>query len=172
MENQGKEICGTRLNNICTVQTLRTPFREVALIFLSPRFRKQKNGALFGNRKWMARDISMKARNVSDAGRVARRKEVKIERAIEERTRVAARATVLHRGMSKCLGSEVECVQSLIMVVARKETPIRSPIVCTRFCRRSCIPAATISSRRRRHPLGVYCISVLLTRTHFRCGNL
>jgi len=50
-------------------------------------------------------------------------------------------------GMSK--RSEVECVQSLIMAVARKETPIRNratPIVCTRFCRRSCILAATVAA--------------------------
>ena len=131
---------------------------------------------LFGNRRWMARDISMntKARNVSDAGRVARRKEVKIERAIEERTRVAARATVLHRGMSKCLGSEVECVQSLIMAVARKETPIRNP--CQSDCMYAFLSEVMYTGSHYRVtaviPLGVYCISVLLTRTHFRCGNL
>lgn len=41
-----------------------------------------------------------------------------------ERTSAAKRPFLTVQGMSKCLGSEVECVQSLIMAVKRKETSI------------------------------------------------
>lgn len=63
--------------------------------------------------RWMARDISMntKARNVSDAGRVARRKEVKIERAIERTS--GGGATVLHRSRNveaSRIGSRVRSI--------------------------------------------------------------
>lgn len=61
----------------------------------------------------MARDISMntKARNVSDAGRVARRKEVKIEHAIEGTNNGAA--AVLQRSKNvevSRIGSRVRSI--------------------------------------------------------------
>lgn len=74
----------------------------------------------------MARDISMnkKARNVCGCGQGrTKKREVKIEHVIE-RTSATKRPFLTVQGMSKCLRSEVECVQSLIMAVARKETSI------------------------------------------------
>lgn len=79
----------------------------------------------------MARDISMntKARNVCGCGQGSTKKrEVKIVHVIERTS--AKRPFLTVQGMSKCLGSEVECVQSLIMVVERKETPIGNRVGC------------------------------------------
>lgn len=72
----------------------------------------------------MTRDISMntKARNVSDAGGISKNRTYQ-EREREGEETSEATAFLAVQGMSGRLGSEVEYVQSLIMTVARKETP-------------------------------------------------
>lgn len=119
----------------------------------------------------MARDISMntKARNASDAGRVARRKEIKIERAIERTS-----ATVLHRSRNveaSRIGSRVRSIVNHGGRAKRNSHSQSRQSDCM-YTFLSEVMYTGSHPLRRRHPLGIYCISALLARTHFRCGNL
>lgn len=121
----------------------------------------------------MARDISMnkKARNVCGCGQGSTKKrEIKIERVIE-RTSTTKRPFLTVQGMSKCLRSEVECVQSLIMAVARKETSIGNRVGF------DCVYAFLSEVMYIATPtlLLIYIVSMHCdsrAHTHFRCSNL
>jgi len=140
-----------RDENLCytfkqrAIQISPTPFREIALIFPFPSSWTEKWGAVRKQKMDGSRYINeyegAKCFGCGQGGTEKGSKNRTYDRENEWR-RGQPFFTVL-RGMSKRLGSEVECVQSLIMAVARKEI---APIVCTRFCRRSCILAAIVAA--------------------------
>lgn len=118
-------------------------------------------GALFGNRRWMARDISMntKARNASDAGRVAppqkgnknrtrdredewRRGDRSSPRSRNvEASRIGSRVrSIVNHGGSAKRNSHSQSRQSDCMYAFLSEVMYTG-------------------SHRRRHPLGIYIVS-------------